>query len=507
MNEKQGRTKKFFYNSLTTAFLQVVTMIIGFILPRVMLQSYGSEINGLVSSITQFVSYFNLVEAGLGAAATYALYKPLAEKNHTAISSIVTAANRFYNISGYVFVTLTLGLAIIYPVFIKTSSLSLLEVALLVIILGTKGALEFFTLGKYRALLSADQKTYIISLASIVEIVVNCIIIVWLAYSGFNIVLVRFAALFSVFLRSIILWIYSRKHYRYINYKEKPNNEALNKRWSALYLQILGAVHIGAPVVLATIFTDLKTVSVFAVFNMVIAGVNGVLGIFNSGLSASFGDVIARKEEKILQKSFKEFQTAFYAILSVVYGVTMIMIMPFINIYTYNIMDADYNQPILGFLMVLNGLLYNLKTPQGMLVISAGLYQETKWQTTIQGLIELIGGIILVQWFGINGIMIASILSNIYRDIDLLFFIPKWVTHLPVKDTMFRMFRVLLIITAICIPVVLNWITIDISGYFSWIKYAIMVTFYACLITGCISFIFDWQSTISLVKRLKFLKR
>ena len=64
-----NRTKKFLYNSISTAFYQMVVMIAGFITPRFMLINYGSEINGLVSSINQFITYFNLVEAGLGSAA------------------------------------------------------------------------------------------------------------------------------------------------------------------------------------------------------------------------------------------------------------------------------------------------------------------------------------------------------------------------------------------------------------------------------------------------------
>ena len=51
-----GRSKKFMLNSVTTALLQVVTMIAGFITPRFMLTAYGSEINGLISSILQFIS-------------------------------------------------------------------------------------------------------------------------------------------------------------------------------------------------------------------------------------------------------------------------------------------------------------------------------------------------------------------------------------------------------------------------------------------------------------------
>ena len=158
---------------MTAALLQIITVAAGFIVPRIMLVYYGSEINGLVNSIAQFIAYFNLVEAGLAGAAIYALYKPLADRDHKSINGVLSATNRFYILSGYIFVALTLGLALIYPALVKSSQLSPLCVGALVLILGVSGALEFFTMAKYRALLTADQKLYILSLVSIVAIILN----------------------------------------------------------------------------------------------------------------------------------------------------------------------------------------------------------------------------------------------------------------------------------------------------------------------------------------------
>ena len=215
-----SRTKRFLYNSLTAAILQVVTVAAGFIVPRIILVNYGSEINGLVTSITQFIAYFNLVEAGLAGAAVYALYKPLADEDHKSINAVLSATNKFYILSGYIFVALTLGLALIYPTLVKTASLSPIEVGVLVLILGVSGALEFFTMAKYRALLTADQKMYVLSLASIIAIILNTVIIAVLAYWGASIVILRLVALLSVFARSLILYVYVRTRYQYINYNE-----------------------------------------------------------------------------------------------------------------------------------------------------------------------------------------------------------------------------------------------------------------------------------------------
>lgn len=83
-----NRTNKFMMNATASAIYQALVMLIGMITPRLLLVAYGSEINGLVSSVTQFVSYFTLVQAGLSGASIYALYKPLADKDEKKISAI-----------------------------------------------------------------------------------------------------------------------------------------------------------------------------------------------------------------------------------------------------------------------------------------------------------------------------------------------------------------------------------------------------------------------------------
>ncbi|MDD4320859.1 MAG: hypothetical protein PHH31_04820 [Acidaminococcaceae bacterium] len=499
-----SRTKRFFYNSISTAFYQIIVMLAGFIVPRVMLTSYGSEVNGLVSSITQFIAYFNLVEAGLAGAAIYALYKPLADEDHKAINGIVTAAKKFYTQSGYIFISLTIGLAIIYPMLVKSDAVTPLNVGLLVLILGVNGALEFFTLAKYRAMFSADQRTYVISIASIVYIVAETLIIVLLA-GHVNIVVLRFVALFSIFLRSLILLFYARAKYKYLDFREKPNFAALNKRWDALYLQILGAIHTGAPVIIITFMLNLIMVSVYSIYNMVIAGIGGILGIFISGLSASFGDVIARGEQKTLQRAYGEFEFAYYSLLAVVYSIAFITIMSFIRIYTSGITDVNYDLPIIGFLFVLNGLLYNIKTPQGMLVISAGMYKETRWQTTIQGAIAVIGGVFLAPFFGVAGVLLGSIFSNIYRDIDLMFFIPRNLTKLSVRKTFYRVIRIFMCILVIWMP--FFFVDLNPTGYLSWFTSAFGVGLYAVIIVVLSGLIFDRNDMKSLVRRIMRMVR
>ena len=70
------RKMKLMLNSTSSLIYQLITIVCGFVLPRFFLTHYGSEVNGLVSSITQFLGFISLAECGVGAVVQSTLYKP-----------------------------------------------------------------------------------------------------------------------------------------------------------------------------------------------------------------------------------------------------------------------------------------------------------------------------------------------------------------------------------------------------------------------------------------------
>ena len=81
---------------MASLLAQVTVLVCGFILPRFFLQSFGSEVNGMVNSIAQFLGVISFLELGVGAVVESALYKPLAEKNNEEISKVMASANKFF---------------------------------------------------------------------------------------------------------------------------------------------------------------------------------------------------------------------------------------------------------------------------------------------------------------------------------------------------------------------------------------------------------------------------
>ena len=60
------RSKKAIYNIISNLMLQFVVVIYGFIVPQIIISNFGSSVNGLISSITQFLAYITLLESGFG---------------------------------------------------------------------------------------------------------------------------------------------------------------------------------------------------------------------------------------------------------------------------------------------------------------------------------------------------------------------------------------------------------------------------------------------------------
>lgn len=500
------RSRISLYNTTSAMLLQLVNMVINLVLPRIIALEYGSAANGLVNSIRQFVQYFSVVEGGLAFAAVYALYEPLARNDQEKINGILSGANRLYNYSGLIFSGLVVVGAFVYPFYVQGEGISPLAMGMLVIIIGAQGALEFFAVGKYKVLFTADQKSYVISLINALGVTLNAVIIIVLAKLHLDIVLVWLFSLASFVVRTIAYVAYARARYRHLTFNAKPDFKALDKRWDSLIQQILGAVTVGTPILVITFICGLKESSVYTIYNMVFASVLAILSTFNNGLSAIFGDMLAKRETAAFQKAYREYEYLYYGLLGWAYSCAAILIMPFVRVYTQSITDVNYIRPEIGLLFVLSGLLYNTKTPQGMLIISAGLYRETKYQALAQAIINIVVSVALAPSLGIAGVLLGSVVSNLYRTIDLVIFIPRVLTKLPVSMTVKRIARMFGLIIISVFPA-LYWLRVmdrTPGGYLEWFIWAVPTGFWCLLVFALGNVIMERNTAKDILERVRW---
>ncbi|TVX93602.1 lipopolysaccharide biosynthesis protein [Paenibacillus agilis] len=418
------RSKLALYNLSASLALQFVTALVGILLPRFIIEAYGSSMNGMIASITQVMRYLSMVEAGLGAACIAALYRPLAINDTNQVSAVLSAARVLYNRTGKVFAIFAVGAVLVYP-FLVYAQISVFTAGAMVFIMAGSGLTEYYLIGKYRVLLIADQKSYILSLIQTAGVILNAVVCILLITFGFDALTMQAAATFIFASRAMFIKWYITRKYKQIDYRAIPDMKALNQRKNVFIHQLNGIVVFGLAPIIITIFCNLKEVSVYSIYSMVLVAVNMFISSFSSGLMASFGQVHAKGETAVLRQSFKSFEYLYGIVLTWVYTCTALLLIPFIQIYTVGIQDTDYLRPDLAVLFIAVGIVSNLRTPHHMLIQAAGHFKETRIPSIIEAAISLAASILFVQWFGAAGVLLGMFCAHLYRTPELIWYTSK----------------------------------------------------------------------------------
>jgi hypothetical protein len=231
---------KFKANTIGSMLDQLVVILCGLIIPRLILTSFGSEVNGLVNSITQFLGLITFLELGTGAVVKSALYKPLAENNIESISKIVRVAKRFFNILGGILAVYVVILIFVFP-HINQSNFSFAFTALLI------GAISIGSFAQYffgivdTSIITANQRGYLYYFVNIFCLVLNVVLVYFLIKFGYSIQIVKFVSSIIFLIRPIVLHIYTRRHFK-IDKNIEYDNSVIPQRWNGVAQHIAAIV-------------------------------------------------------------------------------------------------------------------------------------------------------------------------------------------------------------------------------------------------------------------------
>mgnify|MGYP004480479639 FL=1 len=503
------RSKQAMKNLLSNLILQVIVFVVGIILPRFFLEEYGSTVNGMVTSINQFLTYMGLAEAGVGTASVVALYAPLADKQQDDINSILSATRLFYYRSGMIFIALVTGLVVIYP-YLISKQLPANMVRMMIVVLASSTLVDYLFLGKYKVILTAMQRGYVVAIAQSVGTVMNMVISILLIEIHANVVLVKAVATGAYILRFFVVRWYVKKQIPEINFKVEPNYKALSQRGAALLHQVVGIIVNNTDVVILTVMLgsrSLVEVSVYSIYNMIISAVYTLLNVFANGLTAGFGEVISKKENDVLNKSFSSFEYMYFIVFYIVCICVCGLLLPFVKIYTMNVKDAEYVRPLAAFLFILIVFLQNIRVPGMTMICAAGHFKETQPQAIREAAINLVVSLLLVKKFGMVGVLFGTVCSYGYRSIEIILYNRKYLVLGSGKKTWQRIIRNTLV--ALIIGVIgYKVIPVDMLSYTQWFLYAIIFGIISSCFTIGINYIFEPEEFRELIVRvLRIIKK
>lgn len=467
------RRQELFLTVISNLVLQAASAVCGFVLPPLIVGTFGSEMNGMVSSIAQFIAYLSLVEAGIGAASVAALYKPLAEHTVHKINGILSAARKFYFRSGVIFSAGIIALAFLYPL-ATGGQVDTATSFLMVLVLGISGSAEFFLIGKYRVLLTADKKLYVISFLQSAATAANTAVAAVLIKCGFGILAVKFSSSVVYLSRFVFLAFYVHRNYREVSFFAEADTKEICQSRNALVHQISGFVVFNSPVIVLTVLCGLKEVSVYSVYALVFSAVNNLVCSFSTGIQSFFGESLAKDSAGRTSRFFSVYETVFFLLAFWLYSCTAVLIMPFMKLYTVRMSDTQYIRPALAALMVLSGILTNIRNPGGQLINAAGHFKQTQFRSLLEAAVNILAGILLTLKFGTIGVVMGNICSSLYRGIDVVIYANR---HILSEKSFGSLVKIICIASVFFVLVLLlKKIPFDFSSWEKWIMNAFCVS-------------------------------
>lgn len=484
-------------------FLQIVVFISGIILPRFILQAYGSSINGMITSVNQFLTYLGLAEAGVATASVVALYTPLALGRKDEVNSILSAARKFYNRSGVLFLSLTAVLVFIYPFFIS-GQLDNSLVRWMIVVLAGSTLVDYFFLGKYRVLLMANQEGYVVALIQSVGTVANMVVSIGLIYAGASVLAVKAVATGVYVLRLFLVKAYTKKKYPDLDFHAQPAEGALKQKNAALFHQVVTIIVNNTDTTILTICLgsrSLLEVSVYGIYMLVVNAVNQLLTSFSNGLTAGFGEVIARREEETLKKSYSDYEYMFFLIFFVVVACMGVLLIPFISVYTIDMKDVQYVRPVIAVLFTLLVFLQNVRIPGLTIICAAGHYKETRYQAGLEAAINIVVSLALVWSMGMTGVLIGTVCSYGYRSFEIILYTNRHLIPGTAKTAFIRIIRNL-IVTAVLIVAGIWLIPQNMTSFINWFIYAVAAGVVSVVLIVGVNYIAEPQEFKNLILRI-----
>lgn len=492
------RNKLLAKNTVASLIAQITTLICGFILPRLFLQHFGSEVNGLVNSIVQFLSVISFLELGVGAVVESSLYKPLAEKDNQQISKVMVSANKFFQRLAQILFIYVLILMLVYPL-IANQNLGFLYTATLIAAISISSFAQYYFGIANALLLNADQRGYIQYNAQTVTVVLNTAVCAVMISMNGTIQMVKLATSLIYLARPLALHFYVKRHYQ-IDWKIKYTEEPIKQKWNGVAQHIAAVVLDGTDTIVLTVFSTLSNVSIYSVYFLVIKGVKALFLSMTNGIQALIGELWAKQELEKLKGFFAWVEWVIHTGTTYVFSCTAALIVPFVQVYTFGINDANYIQPVFAVLLTLANAMHCLRLPYNIMVLAAGHYRQTQKNYIVAAILNILVSILTVKVWGLIGVAIGTLVAMTYQTMWLAVYDSRHFIFWSLKNVT-KQFAIDTLSAALII-VFGSQMSLKEPSYINWIFMAVNVAVMALVVVVGMNLVFYKNRVKQLANRL-----
>lgn len=409
---KNERTKNATRNIMFGVILKVYQIAVPFIMRTAMIYLMGVQYLGLNSLFTSILQVLNLAELGVGSAMIYSMYKPIAEDDNATICALMKLYKTYYRIIGLVIAVIGCALTPFIPKLISGDVPDNLNIYLLYLLNLGATVLSYWLYAYKNCILQAHQRVDIVSKVSLVTSTIQYalqLLVLWLFkdYYLYVIVLLATQALTNIATAMCADRIYPQfKPKGQIATEEK---KAINNRIKDLFTsKIGGIIYDSADTIVISSFLGLTALAIYQNYFYILNAITGLITVVFSACTAGIGNSIVVETKEKNYKDLNKFTfiicwgAGFCAVC------LLCLYQPFMELWVGKDLMLSSSAVICFvvyfFVRQLNSLFNTYKDASGM-------WHEDRFRPLVAALTNLALNLILVQFIGLYGILISTVLA------------------------------------------------------------------------------------------------
>lgn len=398
-----------------SVILQAVTVLTSFIVRVVFVHILGKEFNGLNSLFTEIIAMLSLMELGIGTSVSFSLYSPLASGNERQLCRIMTLFKNAYRLIALaIFIV---GVAIIpfigHIVEQVSFDISYIRSIFFLFVVRTSSSYLF---SYNTALLTADQKNYIISvITGIVNIVISVLSIIGLVISH-NYIVFLIIQIFGTLLTNVCILIKANKIYPFLRERDeltKDEKRNIFRNIKNIFIgNVSGKITNSTDNILISKLVNTAECGSYANYSVITNSVRSVFTNICNSVTGSIGNIAVTRSSEEIHSFHKQLTFIFFAFAMVssigFYGAAD----SFVELF----FGSEYLMPRSVVLICsLNFFLLILREPLWRLMAVSGLFEQDKNISIVGTTVNLIVSVAAGIKYGMFGIFLGTTMTLVIQ--------------------------------------------------------------------------------------------
>lgn len=402
-------------NIVVGVISKVILLILPFISRMVINRTIGVEYLGLNSLFTSILSVLTLSEMGLSSALVYHMYKPIAEDNKSEISSLLNFYKKAYIVIGTFIFIIGLVLLPFLPILINGGNFEGVNIYVIYFVQLLNTVLSYYLFAYKQSLLIAYQKDYVNSIINLLTQSGLQIVQIIILLNTKNYYLYILCLPIFTILNNLWIAFFTKKLFPDIRCTGKINTriiKSIKKLVVGSFIQkACTTTRNSLDSICISAFVGITITAIYNNYFTIFNGITVILGIVATSVSGGIGNHIVIKS---VEENFEELKKLdmLYMLLSTWCMVCLLCLsQPFMKLWMGENMIFPINTVIM-----LCVYFYVLKMGdiRGIYYTATGMWWEMRYRSIGETISNILLNILLGKFFGIDGIICATIISIVF---------------------------------------------------------------------------------------------